>query len=473
MRRIVITCLTLVAAALSMLPAAATAATSTKAPTITRVQPMRISVGGKLTISGTHFKSVRRKNTVIFRASDGRTAFVKPRRATTRKLVVTVPASVSRLLTVANSRQRPTRLKLRVLAGKFSKFTPRRLSPVVTSAGSGDGPGGGDGGTIAVCDSDSDHDNDLLPNSVELSIGTDPCLADTDNDQMSDGWEYWSAKDLNVKAVPYPGKRPFPNALDPTDGAAGASYSSYDFDGDGLTTLEEYRAWRSTGTGLDMGRVGVGLESPLAYSDGTKFSRASDVPPAPAFRSASYGQPAPAQPFPATYNFESIYGLGDGAVYRDDERDADADGLSNYLESVRGPGYATFWPGYWKVTERNIEPWEKKSYCDPAPLQRPGDFTQRPFENLDLADPDVDGDTLLDGEDDQDNDDYNNITELYEVVSDLDDNGDGQFNPAWCGRTPGWIPSIDRGGEDWAVNPFNPCAPDMSSRSCPAYIPLG
>jgi hypothetical protein len=32
-----------------------------------------------------------------------------------------------------------------VLAGKFSKFTPKRLSPVVTSAGSGDGPGGGGG----------------------------------------------------------------------------------------------------------------------------------------------------------------------------------------------------------------------------------------------------------------------------------------------------------------------------------------
>ena len=36
---------------------------------------------------------------------------------------------------------------------------------------------------------------------------------------MSDGWEYWSAKDLNLKAVPFPGKRPFPNALDPSDGA--------------------------------------------------------------------------------------------------------------------------------------------------------------------------------------------------------------------------------------------------------------
>jgi IPT/TIG domain len=471
MRRIVTTCLMLVAAALLVLPAAATAATKKKAPTpqITRVQPMRISVGGRLTITGKNFKSTRTKNTIIFRAGDGRTAFVKPRRASSRKLVLMVPASVARLLKVANSKQQPTRLKLRVLAGKFSKFTPKRLSPVVTSAGSGDGPGGGGGpgGTPAVCNDSSDHDGDLLANSLELQIGTDPCLADTDKDGMTDGWEYWSAKDLNVKAVPYPGKRPFPNALDPSDGGGpGATFSPYDFDGDGLTTLEEYRAWRSTGSGLDMSRQGVGLESVLAYSDGTKFSRASEVPPAPAFQSGSYGQPAPTQAFPATYDF-TMY--SDAGVYRDDERDADRDGLSNWLESARGPGNAEYWAGYWKVDVRAVEPWAKQSYCGSPDVQRPGDFTERPFASLDLADADVDGDGLLDGEDDQDNDDYNNITELYEVVSDLDGNG----QPAWCGKVAGAIPTIDRGGFPYAINPFNPCAPDPASRTCPPYIPFG
>jgi IPT/TIG domain len=472
MRRFVITCLTLVAAALLVLPAAASAAPAKGAakaavPQITRVQPMRISVGGTLTITGRLFKATRTKNTVIFRSSDGRTAFAKPRRATTRKLVVTVPASVARLLKVANSRQEPTRLKLRVLAGKFSQFTPKRLSPVVTAAGDGDGGGGGGGGGVAICDDDSDHDNDLLANGLELSIGTDPCLADTDADQMTDGWEFWSAKDLNIKAVPYPGKRPFPNALDPTDGApAGTSFSAIDFDGDGLTTLEEYRAWRYTGSSLDTNRLGVGLESALGYSDGTKFSRASDVPPAPAFRSADYGQANPTQPFPASYDFNLVY--GDPGVYRDDERDADADGLSNFLEAARGPGYAKYWPGYWKVEVRSIEPWAKKAYCEPAPQQRPGEFKERPFADLDLADPDVDGDTLLDGEDDQDADDFNNITELYEVVSDLDGNG----QPAWCGKDAGVIPTIVLAGGDYAINPFNPCAPDTASRSCPPYIPF-
>jgi hypothetical protein len=475
MRRIVTTCLTLVAAALLLLlPAAADAAmgNSSAAPQITRVQPMRISVGGTLTITGRNFKSTRTKNTIIFRAGDGRTAFVKPRRATSRKLVLVVPASVARLLKVSNSRQMPTRLKLRVLAGKFSKFTPKRLSPVVTSAGSGDGGGGGGGGggdTPTVCNNSADHDGDLLANSLELQIGTDPCLADTDNDGMTDGWEYWAAKDLNVKAVPYPGKRPFPNALDPGDGGgAGATSSKYDFDGDGLTTLEEYRAWRYTGSSFDASREGVGLESVLGYSDGTKYSRASAVPGVPVWQSSNFGQANPSQPFPATYDLHGTPG-----VYTDDERDADADGLANFLEAARGPGHYSWWAGFWKQESVQIDPWKEKSYCEPATSQRPGEFDQRPFADLDLADSDVDGDTLLDGEDDQDNDDYSNITELYETIYDLDGNGAGGTNPAWCGKAAGLIPSVDRGGEDWAVNAFNPCAPDPASRTCPPYIPFG
>src|SRR5215212_3901113 len=135
-------------------------------PQVTRVTPMRVSVGRLLTIRGRHFRAKRTANTVIFRAGDGRTAFAKPRRASRTKLVVRVPAAVARLLVVRDNRQRPTRLKLRVLAGKFSKYTSRRLSPVVT----GIGTGGGSGAGLAACDSSSDHDGDLLSNSLELSI---------------------------------------------------------------------------------------------------------------------------------------------------------------------------------------------------------------------------------------------------------------------------------------------------------------
>jgi IPT/TIG domain len=481
MRRFLTISLLALAAALVAVPTALAA--SGPEPSITRVTPMRVSVGNLLTIRGTHFKARRLKNTVIFRGPDGRTAFAKPRRATTTKLVVRIPAAVSRLLRVSGSRQRPTRLKLRVLAGKFSNYTARRLSPVVTGVGDGDGGPGGGGGTAVVCNSSPDHDGDLLANSRELEIGTDPCLADTDSDQMSDGWEYWAAKDLNVKAVPYPGKKPFPNALDPSDGGpVGATYSNIDFDGDGITTLEEYRAWRYTGSAFDPSKVGgLDLESPLGYSDGTQLSRASEQPDVPDWQGPSYGLAVPDQAFPAAHKFPATYNLHNDPQWSDDERDADRDGLSNWLESARGPGKVNYWPGYWKVEVRTIDPWKKTGYCGTGPNeQRPGEFSERPFADLDLADRDVDGDTLLDGEDDQDNDDYTNITELYEVSYDLDLNGPGgpgRPNPAWCGglRSVGAIPSIDRDhdGVTWAINPFNPCAPNPQSRTCPEYIPFG
>jgi hypothetical protein len=459
MRRISIICITLAAAALLVVPPVAGAAKGPK-PSISRVTPMRVSVGNLLTIRGSHFKARKAGNTVIFRNNAGRTAFAKPRVATSTKLVVRVPGSVARLLAIRNSNQRPTRLKLRVLSGQFSKFTPRRLSPVVTGLGDGDGTPGGGGGSVCP------DDNDLLSKADELTYGTDPCIADTDKDGMSDGWEYWSAKDLNLKAVPYPGKRPFPNALDPSDGGApGATFSKYDFDGDGLTTLEEYRAWKASGSAFDSSRQIGGLDSVLGYSDGTKFSRQDDASSAPA-----NGSP--------TYDLH-----GDPGTYQDDERDADGDGLGNWLEAARGPGQHQWWGAYYGQQAIQVKPWNAdESYCATTPTQRPGAYDERPFADLDLADPDVDGDTVPDGADDQDNDDYSNIVELYETEKDLDGNGNGDGdsngtpdtdNPPWCGRAAGLVPSIDRNGEDWAVNAFNPCAPNPDSRSCPTRLPMG
>ena len=471
MRRLITVCL-LALSAVALLVTAPIASAAVK-PQITRVTPMRISVGNLLTIRGKHFRARTKSNTVIFRANNGRTAFAKPRRASSTKLVVRIPPAVASLLTVKNSKQRPTRLKLRVLAGKFSSYTGRRLSPVVT--GSGDGDGGTD--AAKVCKDDADHDNDLLSNDLELQIGTDPCLDDTDDDKMTDGWEYYAAKDLNIKAVPYPGKRPFPNALDPSDGGSGPS-SKYDYDGDGLSTREEYRAWRITGSSFVASKAGgLDLDSPLGYSDGTKYSRAGETPGLPNWRSADYGLPNPAQSFPSYYKFR------DGSAWRDSERDADGDGLNNWLESARGPSNNEWWRQYWlddKKFAPPIEPWTEKGYCagygeDTA--QAPGFFDQRGFADLDMADSDVDGDTLLDGEDDQDNDDVNNITELYETVKDGDQNGtqlpSGRWiQPAWCTYGENTVPSINFGGVTSAVNAFNPCAPNPISRTCPDWKPF-
>jgi hypothetical protein len=289
---------------------------------------------------------------------------------------------------------------------------------------------------------------------------------------MTDGWEYHAAKDLNIKAVPYPGKRPFPNALDPSDGGPG-TFSQYDYDGDGLTTLEEYRAWRAGGSSFDPSRAaGLDLQSPLGYSDGTKFSRSTETPAVPAWRGPAYGLPAPTQPFPSTYDLN-----GDLSQWRDDERDADADGLANWLESARGPGRVSWWGSYWETFEPAAEAWGQKPATGCG--QEFGAFGERPFAELDLMDPDVDGDTLLDGEDDQDNDDYSNIVELYETVYDLD--GDGGFtctilNDEGEVESTETYPSVDvdpgPGESNMGINSFNPCAPNPSSRTCPDYKPF-
>ena len=72
MRRLVTICLPLLSAARSLAaPAAAPPPQEVfeaSTPTITRVTPMRVSVGDTLTIQGRNFKSQARQNTVIFRA---------------------------------------------------------------------------------------------------------------------------------------------------------------------------------------------------------------------------------------------------------------------------------------------------------------------------------------------------------------------------------------------------------------------
>jgi hypothetical protein len=448
MRRLFTICLlALSATALLVGAPAASAAKKAAKPKITRVTPMRISVGATLTIRGKNFKPERAANTVIFRAPNGRSAFAKPRRASRGKLVVVVPGAASRLLGGPNG-DRPTRLKLRVLAGKkFSAFTPRRLSPVVTAFGAGDGPGGGSGGGggggagAAICNNSSDHDGDLLANDLELQIKTDPCLADTDGDGVEDGYEYQAALDLNqnprTPPLPYPGKRPFPNPLDPVDGKPGGT----DYDGDGLVLYEEFLLWmRYSADGVRrQGRPGT--LSGLLYSDGLQMS--IDSPP----------PPAPADPL---YNWSLDFDEDD--VLSDDQRDADADGLGNWDE-VRGQMLEAWWPA-----QHNGQNEPKESVYPNA------DF----LDNEDLpgfdahTDPDVDGDGVLDGADDYDHDGLSNQFEvrrpddwLTDAFTPIDTNGDG---------TP---ESFGPGPNPWAyTQPFNPCKPFNSER-CHRHPPFG
>lgn len=491
--------LTAVAAALAAGPttAPAIAAKHSEAakPKITRVTPMRLEVGETMTIRGRHFKPRKRRNTVIFSGADGRTVFVKPRRASRRKLVVKVPASVARLLVVKDGSVHPTRLKIRVLAGRFSAFTPRRLSPVVLALGADDrgrpgSPGSRGDGTqpLAVCNSDADHDNDLLDNQLELQIRTDPCLLDTDRDGIEDGFEYQSAKDLNDDEsqdpntfLPYPGKRPYPNALDPSD-------PNVDFDGDSLSLLQEHTLWSY---GIANG-LATRTRTPLYYSDGeqySKFQRRPDGRRVPSLPAAGYERHDNFMAWTAVSGYRTVelsdgppwwshgiatnpYGLLDAnrdgsestvvapgyavsevryydydsdGFLSDDERDEDADGLTNFDE-IRSRMTSEYWAACY-------------AHEQPFPITYAGTYA---------TDPDSDGDTVRDGADDQDHDDIPNLMELSRLAA----SGLWDAEPGFtCKLAEGLPQPPDTNHPDayGRVNPYNPCLPATWSRTCPRH----
>jgi hypothetical protein len=496
MRRLFIICLLALSATALVVsvPAAPAAKKKASTPSITRVLPMRISVGARLTILGKNFKADRKANTVIFRAPNGRSAFAKPRRASRRKLVVVVPGAVTRLLGGNLSNPKPTRLKLRVLAGKFSAFTTRRLSPVVTAFGSGDGPGGGTPGTGGggpgagggaaanlPCTSSADHDGDMLPNALEAELKTDSCLADTDGDGVGDGYEYKSAVDLNNddyqepnQSLPYPGKRPYPNPLDPSD-------ASTDFDGDSLQLFTEQSLWLTSSA--PAGRV---LDNPLSYSDGLQHSIYQFQPGQgdrrfPALPAAGYSKQADFVNWATAAGYRSNLHVPDpadtgGTVVRslfdinldgsespgealhydtngngflsDDERDEDADGLSNFDENS-GRARARWWSSCYDK--------EKPYYIT--------------YADTDIADPDSDGDGVRDGADDQDHDDLPNLMELSRIAaSGHNDTEGGQecqlaeaIENMFTNVDPPWYYHENDYGR---VNPFNPCLPLTRTRTC-------
>ena len=331
-------------------------------------------------------------------------------------------------------RGKATRFKLRVLAGRFSRYTSRRLSPVVVSASDAGGDGGGGGGGVAGCSAD-DFDGDLLSNALEAQLKLDPCLADTDGDSVEDGYEYQAALDLNhypaTSPIPYPGKRPYPNPLDPSDGTPAGS----DYDGDGLKLREEFLLWVLYSADGNR-RAGRPTSLPgLVYSDGLQFSVDSPKPSAP--------------PAGTLLRWALDGEAGDG-VLSDDERDADADGLSNWDE-VRGRMTEAWWPAQ---HDGKNEPTESR-YPDIDFLDN--EDTAPAFDAH--TDPDMDGDGVLDGDDDNDHDGLSNQFEL--------------IRPADWLADAGWSPLVSPAPNAWAyTNPFNPCKPFNSER-CHLHPPFG
>jgi hypothetical protein len=408
--------------------------------------------------------------------------FVKADVGTRKMLKVELSDKLGDALLVRNGAPAATQFRLRVLSRRFGKkFTALRLSPTVgpelppappaPPAADPEGDCDGDGQLNGV---DGDDDNDLLGDTLEKSLKLDGCKTDTDDDEVEDGYEYQSARDLNDDEhqdpntyAPYPGTRPYPNPLDATDGNS-------DYDGDSLTLLEEYELWR-----LTIRQGGPRDLAALSYSDGEQYSVSSRAGGTgrrtPTLAAAGY---AKHQAFLSwannngyrnvalSYVGDSIFdGLADdwfegrtmfdirdldrsGSVsgfeptyydngngwLDDSERDEDADGLTNHMEA----GGCLSRRGWWDSLYDKETPY----YLDLAGTR--------------LDDADTDGDGVRDGADDQDHDDVPNMMECSRQ-----DATHLPLDP----RPPLGPPPAGRPAKGF-LNPFNPCLPHQRSRTC-------
>jgi hypothetical protein len=454
-----------------------------KAPVITKVSPMSVGVGQTLTIRGKHFARGRKKTTVVFKRDGARAVFVKADLSTVKLLKLTVPASLQKYFRTSNGQAVPTRFRLRVLTARLGKkFTAVNRSPFI-------GPAPQPAAADADCDGDkvkngvdTDDDNDLLPDKLEADLHTDPCKVDTDGDGVEDGYEYESALNLNDDEFQepntdlfYPAKLPYPNPLYAGD-------ANTDFDGDSLTLSEEQALWKYT---YEVTRTDARTLTPLSYSDGEQYSRSQRVAGrrVPTLKAANYDKHNQFVSWATGAGYRNVWlhnetrwGLGTGwALYglfdldrdgteqagelqyydfsapgspgegwlSDNERDEDADGLTNFDEA-----HSRMTPEYW-------------SGCYPMELP-----FHVPYAGTNLADADTDGDGILDGADDQDHDDVPNLAELSRVAASgvFDGVSSCKLKPALSGTTTNHPDLFGR------VNPFNPCLPDTQSRTCPLYF---
>ncbi|HEU4974258.1 MAG TPA: hypothetical protein VFT50_04170 [Baekduia sp.] len=368
------------AAASLMAPAAANAAKrhhrfKPAYPKVGKIAPRKVAIGDTLTIKGRNLRVGKLTTTVVFQRKGKPAVFVKASGGTKRRLVLRVPEKLAAFLAIRDGDAKQTQFRMRVLTTRFAKrWTSPARSPLVSPKVVEDPaspvapPATGPGSTPApqptpyeLCQAAAkanpagDEDHDGLSNGTELALvdKTDPCAADTDGDGMVDGYEYLSAVDLNGSAVPYPGKRPWPNPLDGADGG-------YDFDGDGLTLSQEYMLWKFAGGTFPL----------TAYSDGTQNSGGTHA---------------------ATLAETALDLDGDGNL-TDDERDADGDGLSNEVE----------------LNLTGLQTWWDKAYKDEKP------YTIAKFVQPSATDEDTDGDGIADGLDDQDHDGWDNVAEMQD-----------------------------------------------------------
>jgi hypothetical protein len=270
--------------------------------------------------------------------------------------------------------------------------------------------------------------------------------------------------------MPYPGKRPYPNPLDGTD-------AKTDYDGDGLKLKAEYDLWVYT---WQVTKTDARSLSPLSYSDGKQYSKSIAAGAYDKWGQFIAAATAENRRNVNLHDNGSWAGFSEGTTsysildtdrdgaedgpeampldhdgsttLSDDERDEDADGLSNYDE-VASRMSAPYWPSCYQA-----EPSYPVAYAGTS-----------------ATDADSDGDNVVDGADDQDHDDIPNMMELSRFAAsgyafdETDDKVSGTITGGGitCSPDKDLDAEAPRHPDSYGqVNPFNPCLPDPDSRTC-------
>ena len=144
------------------------------------------------------------------------------------------------------------------------------------------------------------------------------------------------------------------------------------------------------------------------------------------------------------YNTDDDHDPATVEYLSDEERDEDADGLTNFDETRGCMGSQEYWT---KLYDK-----ESKYYLA--------------YSGTRLDDEDTDGDDVRDGADDADHDDLPNLMECSRTMATTLDRDP---RPALGDPDPSrlTLPTVNG-----FVNPFNPCLPSYTSRSCNQYPSL-
>ena len=260
-------------------PPHASAKKAKRYPVITSVRPMEANIGDTITIRGRYFKPGRGKNSVVFKRDGGRAVFVKADVGTKKLLKVKLPAKLTSSLSVVNGAPTTTRFRLRVLARRLGKsFTSGRqvaahrpgrpaAAAELASRSRRWTPTGTATATSVANRDDADDDNDGLDDGLARECPSAPTAASSTPTATRSATATSTAPRSTstttttghpAQSLPFPGKRPYPNALDGEDAGT-------DYDGDGLTLGDEYGLWQYT-----IGNGASASLDALSYSDGLK-----------------------------------------------------------------------------------------------------------------------------------------------------------------------------------------------------------